>query len=66
VVRLVVTDIEDVCDILRPVYDESDGEDGFVSLEVSPYLAYDTAGTMAEARCLWHAVARPCPWPTRH
>src|SRR5919108_966440 len=45
--RLVVTDIQDACDTLRPVYDASDGEDGFVSLEVSPYLVHDTAGTMA-------------------
>jgi transaldolase len=57
--RLVVTDIQGACDILRPVYDASDGEDGFVSLEVSPHLMHDTAGTMAEARRLWNAVARP-------
>src|SRR5919106_1178380 len=57
--RLVVTDIQGACDILRPVYDASDGEDGFVSLEVSPHLVHDTAGTMAEAWRLWHAVARP-------
>lgn len=57
--RLVVTDIQDACDILRPVYEASAGEDGFVSLEVSPHLIHDTAGTMAEARRLWHAVARP-------
>src|SRR5882724_8418731 len=57
--RLVVTDIQDACDILRPVYDASDGEDGFVSLEVSPHLVHDTAETMAEARRLWKAVARP-------
>jgi transaldolase len=57
--RLVISDIQVACDILRPVYDGSDGEDGFVSLEVSPYLAHDTAGTMAEARHLWNAVARP-------
>jgi transaldolase len=41
------------------VYDASDGEDGFVSLEVSPHLVHDTAGTMLEARRLWNAVARP-------
>ena len=57
--RLVVTDVQDACDILRPVYDASDGEDGFVSLEVSPHLVHDTAETMAEARRLWKAVARP-------
>src|ERR671937_422070 len=53
--RLVVTDIQGACDILRPVYDASDGEEGFVSLEVSPHLVHDTAGTMAEARRLWSA-----------
>jgi transaldolase / glucose-6-phosphate isomerase len=57
--RLVVADIQNACDILRPVYDASAGEDGFVSLEVSPYLAHNTLGTMAEARRLWHAVGRP-------
>jgi transaldolase len=56
--QLVVTDIKNACDILRPVYDASDGVDGFVSLEVSPYLAHDTAGTMQEARRLFHAVDR--------
>jgi transaldolase/glucose-6-phosphate isomerase len=57
--RLVVTDVQDACDILRPVYDASDGVDGFVSLEVSPYLAHDTEGTMHEARRLFTAVGRP-------
>jgi transaldolase/glucose-6-phosphate isomerase len=57
--RLVVTDIQDACDILRPVYDACDGEDGFVSLEVSPHLVHDSAATQAEARRLWHAVDRP-------
>src|SRR5215510_6493375 len=56
--QLVVTDIKNACDILRPVYDASDGVDGFVSLEVSPYLAHDTVGTMQEARRLFHAVDR--------
>lgn len=56
--RLVITDIQDACDVLRPVYDASDGKDGFVSLEVSPHLLHDTAGTMAETRRLWNAVAR--------
>lgn len=56
---VVVTDIQDACDVLRPVYDESDGKDGFVSLEVSPYLAHDTEGTMIEARRLFKAVRRP-------
>jgi transaldolase len=57
--QLVVTDVQDACDILRPVYDASDGVDGFVSLEVSPYLAHDTEATMHEARRLFQAVSRP-------
>ena len=57
--QLVVTDVRDACDILRLVYDASRGGDGFVSLEVSPYLAHDTAGTMQEARRLFQAVNRP-------
>jgi len=51
--------VQDACDILRPVYDASAGVDGFVSLEVSPYLAHDTLGTMQEARRLFSAVDRP-------
>lgn len=57
--QLVVADIQDACDTLRPVYDDSDGVDGFVSLEVSPYLAHDTEGTMDEARKLFKMVNRP-------
>jgi transaldolase len=56
---LVVKDVQDACDILRPVYDETNGADGFVSLEVSPHLAHDTEGTMNEARHLFNAVNRP-------
>ena len=56
---LTIKDIQDACDILRPVFDESDGLDGFVSLEVSPYLARHTNETMAEARRLFKAVNRP-------
>ena len=48
--RLAVEDIQNAADVLRPVYDRLDGHDGFVSLEVSPYLAMDTRGTVAEAR----------------
>ena len=48
--RLVVSDIQEACDILRPVYDESAGLDGYVSLEVSPYLAHDTHASLEEAR----------------
>src|SRR5262249_14041474 len=51
-------DIQDAADLLRPVYDESRRRDGYVSLEVSPYLARDTHGTMEEARRLWKAVDR--------
>jgi len=56
---LVVDDIRLTADLLRPVYDRLDGRDGFVSLEVSPHLAHDTAGTVLEARRLWARVARP-------
>ena len=57
--RLVVEDIQAAADVLRPVHEESDGRDGFVSLEVSPASAHDTDATIAEARHLWQAVARP-------
>ncbi len=56
---LAVKDIQDACDLFRPIYDESNGEDGFVSLEVLPSLARDTQGTMENARILWSAVDRP-------
>jgi len=56
---LAIVDIRDACDALRPVYQESGGDDGYVSLEVSPYLAYDTEGTVAEVRRLWAEVERP-------
>jgi transaldolase / glucose-6-phosphate isomerase len=55
---LTIKDVQDACDILKPVYNQSDGKDGFVSLEVSPYLAHDTQGSMAEARKLHKAVGR--------
>ncbi len=55
---LIVTDVRDACDILRPVYDRTDGRDGFVSLEVSPNLAHDTQGSIAEAQRFWETVAR--------
>ncbi|HHQ47435.1 MAG TPA: transaldolase, partial [Acidobacteria bacterium] len=57
--RLAVEDIRRAADILRPVYDASGGGDGYVSLEVAPGLAHDTAGTVAEARRLWARVDRP-------
>ncbi len=56
---LVVDDIHHALDILRPVYDTSDAIDGYVSVEVDPTLARDTAGTEAAARHLWDIVARP-------
>ncbi len=56
---LVVEDVADAADLLRPVYDRYQGRYGFVSLEVSPHLAYDTSATIAEARRLWTAVNRP-------
>src|SRR6266700_3302603 len=57
--RLATADVRDACDILRPVYDETEGLDGFVSLEVSPYLAHDTQASIGEAKRLWEAVDRP-------
>src|ERR1700682_2205497 len=57
--ELAVRDIRAAADVLRPVYDSSEQEDGFVSLEVSPDLAYDTAGSVQEGRRLWAAVDRP-------
>lgn len=56
---LVVKDIQDACDLLMPVYSETKMLDGYVSLEVSPYLAHDTDGTAREARRLFKEVNRP-------
>jgi len=56
---LVVEDIQMAADLLRPIYEQTDGMDGFVSLEVNPHLAHDTAGTIVEARRLWRSVDRP-------
>jgi transaldolase len=56
---LTIEDIQRAADLFRPVYERQSGGDGFVSLEVSPHLAHDTAGTVAEARQLWRAVDRP-------
>ena len=55
---LAIRDIQDATDFMRPVYDSAKRKDGFVSLEVSPYLAHDTQGTIAEARRLWKSVSR--------
>jgi transaldolase/glucose-6-phosphate isomerase len=56
--HLAVEDIQHAAEVLRPVYDGLNGHDGFVSLEVSPYLALDTKGTIAEAERLWKEVDR--------
>ena len=56
---LTIEDIQRAADLFRPIYDRVEGGDGFVSLEVSPKLAHDTAGTIAEAYHLWSAVNRP-------
>lgn len=57
--ELAIVDIQGAADILRSVYDESNGQDGFVSIEVAPDLAYDTNATVEEARRLHKAVDRP-------
>ena len=56
---MAMEDIRAVADLLRPVYDATDGADGFASLEVSPTLAHDTEGTVAEAHRLFAALDRP-------
>jgi transaldolase/glucose-6-phosphate isomerase len=56
--HLAVGDIRAAADVLRPVYDRTDGVDGYISLEVSPYLALKTDETIAEARHLWQEVGR--------
>jgi transaldolase len=56
---LVIQDIRTVADLLRPVYERTNGVDGYVSLEVSPELAHDTEGTLSEARRFWQTVDRP-------
>lgn len=56
---LVLPDVQRACDLFAPLYSESDGKAGFVSFEVSPRLAHDCAGTAADAKRLWAAIARP-------
>src|SRR5437764_1973669 len=56
--RLAVTDIQSAADALRPVYDQTQGRDGYISIEVSPYLAMQTDATIEEARRLWHSIGR--------
>jgi transaldolase / glucose-6-phosphate isomerase len=57
--KIAIRDVQDACDIFKTVYAESKRRDGYVSLEVSPYLANDTKGTIDEARRLWKSVDRP-------
>jgi transaldolase / glucose-6-phosphate isomerase len=57
--KIAIRDVQDATDIFKTVYTETKGRDGYVSLEVSPYLAFDTQGTINEARLLWKAVNRP-------
>jgi transaldolase len=56
---LAIEDIRMAADLFRPVYDATEGADGFVSLEVSPHLAHDTEGSVASGRELWRLVNRP-------
>ena len=57
--QLAVEDIQEACDLFRPLYDETKGGDGYVSLEVSPYLANETEATTKQAKELWERVNRP-------
>ena len=52
-------DVQSAADEFRPLYDKTDGKDGYVSLEVNPHLAHDTKGTIDEARRLWATLSRP-------
>ena len=56
---VVIQDIRTVADMLRPVFERTEGQDGYVSLEVSPDLSHDTEGTLSEARRFWKMVDRP-------
>lgn len=57
--QLAITDVQTVADLLRPIYDRTHGQDGFVSIEVSPHLAHDTQATLAEVRRFWRTIDRP-------
>lgn len=59
VFRITTDDVAAACDIFRPVFDRTNGVDGRVSIEVSPTLAHDTPGTIAEAKRLWETMNRP-------
>ena len=57
--KIAIRDIQEACDIFSPVYKETNRRDGYVSIEVSPFLANDTKGSIEEARRLWKSVNRP-------
>src|SRR5512147_190364 len=57
--QLVIEDIRAACDLFSPLYEETNGGDGYVSIEVSPYIAHDTHATVAQAEQLWARVKRP-------
>jgi transaldolase/glucose-6-phosphate isomerase len=57
--KIAIRDVQDACDLFKPVYAESNRRDGYVSLEVSPFLGFDTQASLGEARRLWKAVDRP-------
>ncbi len=57
--ELAIQDISDACDLLMDVYRQSEGEDGYVSIEVDPHLAYDTEGTIREAKELFNRIGKP-------
>ncbi len=57
--RIAIGDIKEAADVLRPVYEATNGSDGYISLECSPYLANDTEATLVEARRLWRLVDKP-------
>src|SRR5205823_13124095 len=56
---IAIDDVRNACDVLRPMFDRLQGRDGFVSLEVSPYIACDTKATVQEAKRIWRVVERP-------
>ena len=57
--QLAMSDIEEACDLMRPVWDEGDGKDGYISMEVDPNFAYDTAATIEEAARFHDWIERP-------
>src|SRR6266498_3032331 len=57
--QLAIEDIKAACDAFMPLYEETNGGDGYVSIEVTPYIANDTAATVAQVEQLWARVRRP-------